>query len=51
MTDGFYRAFEDKHRGSLDVIKVAQTAYEAKPAPTLFEVQRARRVSLYILKP
>ncbi len=37
--------------GSLDVIKAAQTAYEAKPAPTLFEVQRSRRVSLYILKP
>ena len=37
--------------GSLDVIKAAQTAYEGKPAPTLFEVQRARRVSLYILKP
>jgi len=37
--------------GSLDVIKAAQAAYEAKPAPTLFEVQRNRRVSLYILKP
>ena len=37
--------------GSLDVIKAAQTTYEGKPVPTLFEVQRARRVSLYILKP
>jgi serine protease Do len=37
--------------GSLEIIKAAQSAYESKPAPTLFEVQRARRVSLYILKP
>jgi serine protease Do len=37
--------------GALEVIKAAQAAYEAKPAPTLFEIQRARRVSLYILKP
>ena len=36
---------------SLEVIKAAQAAYEAKPAPTLFEVQNNRRVSLYILKP
>ncbi len=36
---------------SLDVIKAAQAAYEAKPEPTLFEVQRIHRVSLYILKP
>ena len=36
---------------SLEVIKVAQAAYEANPAPTLFEAQRNRRVSLYILKP
>jgi serine protease Do len=36
---------------SLDVIKAAQTAYAAKPEPTLFEVQRNRRVSLFILKP
>ena len=26
-------------------------AYEAKPGPTLFEAQRNRRVSLYVLKP
>ncbi len=37
--------------GSLDVIKAAQSAFDAKPAPTLFEVQRSRRVSLVILKP
>ncbi len=36
---------------TLDVIKAAQAAYEAKPAPTLFEVKRSSRVSLYILKP
>jgi serine protease Do len=36
---------------SLDVIKAAHAAYEAKPAPTLLETQRNRRVSLYILKP
>ena len=36
---------------SLDVLKAAQTAYGAKPEPTLFEVQRNRRVSLFILKP
>lgn len=36
---------------SLEVIKSAHGAYEAKPAPTLLETQRNRRVSLYILKP
>jgi serine protease Do len=36
---------------SLAVIQAAHTAYDAKPAPTLFEAQRDRRVSLYILKP
>jgi len=36
---------------SLDVIKAAHATYEAKPAPTLLETQRNRRVSLYILKP
>ena len=36
---------------SLEVIKDAHRAYEAKPAPTLLETQRSRRVSLYILKP
>jgi len=36
---------------SLEVIKAAHAAYELKPAPTLLETQRNRRVSLYILKP
>jgi len=36
---------------SLDVIKTAHAAYETRPAPTLLETQRNRRVSLYILKP
>jgi len=36
---------------SLDVIKAAHAAYEAKPAPTLLETQRNRRVSLFLLKP
>ena len=36
---------------SLDIIKAAHAAYEVKPEPTLFETQRNRRVSLYILKP
>lgn len=36
---------------SLQVVKLAHAAYETKPEPTLFEVQRFRRVSLYILKP
>jgi serine protease Do len=36
---------------SLDVIKAAQTAYAAKPEPTLFEVRRGRQMPLFILKP
>jgi serine protease Do len=36
---------------SLDVVKAAHAAYEANPAPTLFETQRNHRVSLYIVKP
>jgi serine protease Do len=36
---------------SLDVLKEAHAAYEAKPAPTLLETLRNRRVSLNILKP
>ncbi len=36
---------------SLDVVKAAHAAYVARPAPTLFETQRNRRVSLNILKP
>lgn len=36
---------------SMDLVKKAHAAYEAHPESMLFEVQRARRVSLYILKP
>ena len=36
---------------SLAVVQAAHAEFEAKPAPTLFEAQRDRRVSLYILKP
>ena len=36
---------------SLGVVQAAHAAFEAKPEPTLFEAQRDRRVSLYILKP
>lgn len=36
---------------TLDAMKAAHTAYAAKPEPTLFEVQRDRRVSLFIVKP
>ncbi|HVW19965.1 MAG TPA: trypsin-like peptidase domain-containing protein [Opitutaceae bacterium] len=36
---------------SLEVIKRALAAYAAKPGPTLFEIERDRRVSLNILKP
>jgi serine protease Do len=37
--------------GSIDVMKAIDAQYSAKPAPTLFEVQRERRVSLVVLKP
>jgi serine protease Do len=36
---------------SLEVVKQTHADYESTPAPTLFEVQRNRRVSLYIVKP
>jgi serine protease Do len=36
---------------SLDVAKTLHDNYAANPAPTLVEVERDRRVSLYILKP
>ena len=36
---------------SLEVLKAAHAAYEAKPGPTLIETQRNRRVSLFVLKP
>jgi serine protease Do len=37
--------------GTIDVMKAIDSQYTAKPAPTLFEVQRERRVSLVVLKP
>jgi serine protease Do len=37
--------------GSLDVVRATDAAYAARPAPTLFEVQRERRVALVVLKP
>ena len=36
---------------SIDIVKAAHAAYETKPAPTLLETQRNRRVSLFILQP
>ena len=36
---------------SLEVLKSAHAAYESKPAATLLETSRNRRVSLVILKP
>jgi serine protease Do len=36
---------------SLELLKEVHRAYQARPEPTLFEVQRDRRVSLYLLKP
>jgi serine protease Do len=36
---------------SLDVVRAVDSAYSSKPGPTLFEVQRERRVSLIVLKP
>jgi serine protease Do len=36
---------------SIDVLKAIEAQYTFKPAPTLFEVQRERRVSLVVLKP
>jgi serine protease Do len=36
---------------SLDIVKATDAAYSARPAPTLFEVQRERRVELVVLKP
>ena len=36
---------------SLDMVKAVDAAYAQKPAPTLLEVQRERRVSLVVLKP
>ncbi|WP_233256631.1 trypsin-like peptidase domain-containing protein [Opitutus sp. ER46] len=36
---------------SLAQLKAVHASYEAAPAPTLFEVQRDRRVSLFVVKP
>ncbi len=36
---------------SLEVVRAFDAAYASKPAPTLLEVQRDRRVSLVVLKP
>ncbi len=36
---------------SLDVVRTAHAAYEGRPEPVLFEVERERRVALFILKP
>jgi len=36
---------------SLDVVRAVDSAYAARPGPTLFEIQRERRVSLVVLKP
>lgn len=36
---------------TLEQMKAAHAAYQTAPAPTLFEVQRERRVSLFIIKP
>ena len=37
--------------GSLDVVRAADAAYAASPSPTLFEIQRERRVSLVVIRP
>ncbi len=36
---------------SLEAVRTVDAAYAAVPAPTLFEIQRERRVSLVVLKP
>jgi len=36
---------------SLQILKEAHAAFAAEPKPALFEAQRDRRVSLYVLKP
>jgi serine protease Do len=36
---------------SLDMVRTVDAAYALKPAPTLLEVHRERRVSLVVLKP
>ena len=46
MTDGFYRAFEDKHRGSLEVIKQRQRAYLPLIQPLLKQYPSASAIDL-----
>jgi len=46
MTDGFYRAFEDKHRGSLEVIKQRQRAYLPLIQPLLKQYPSAPAIDL-----
>ena len=46
MTDGFYRAFEDKHRGSLDVIKQRQRVYLPLVKPLLKQYPGAQTIDL-----
>ena len=41
----------DSPVSSLDLVKGLEAAYSLKPAPTLLEVRRERRVSLVVLKP
>ncbi len=41
----------DSPVSSLDLVKGLEAAYALKPAPTLLEVRRERRVSLVVLKP
>jgi serine protease Do len=36
---------------TLDVVRSVDSSYAASPSPTLFEIQRERRVSLVVLKP
>jgi O-antigen chain-terminating methyltransferase len=46
MIDGFYRAFEDKHRGSLETIKERQRAYLPLITPLLIQYPNAATLDL-----
>jgi len=46
MIDGFYRAFEDKHRGSLETIKERQRAYLPLITPLLVQYPNAATLDL-----
>ena len=46
MTDGFYRAFEDKHRGSLEIIKQRQRVYVPLIKPLLKHYPDAPAIDL-----